>query len=373
MAAISPKLSQRIEWQWKSNANPWTTSEPSEWIRFSDVENLIIEEAFQKQLPTALLDLVFIHFPKSIQIRRSDTKKRRPIKRFVRDKDDQDQPLRETRFSFDPIAPKRPADDEFGWISPFIIAVRIDLKLKKNQLPSKDPTLIPILVEKAAQGILDEGKQINKEEEAKKIAELLLEKKDRSMREVWKCCAFLHSLESFLYKQINETMRIIGDDSQEPFWRNKVKTLGPFCLLLWDDPFSKTVRKKFQVYRCATLTNEQIATYKEMEENSDEFRSFQTFTSCTRNRQKAEEFGNTLFIMNVEFAFVADISPLTPYRHEEEELITPGVHFMVERVSFDPKTIKYVIQLKLRQRFLSKFFKERCQWWRSFKNYDYHR
>lgn len=357
MAKATPtaKASPRVEWQWKSNVDPWSKTDVSEWRRYSDVENLIIEGAFQEKSSAVTLDLVSIDFQKGIQSRRTNPKKRRPVKRFVRDKEDQDQPLREERFAFDPIAPKRPADDEYGWISPFIIEVRQELKLKKSQLPSKDPSLIPILVQRAADGILDEGKQIGKEEEAKKIAEMLLEKKDGSMRDVWKCCAYLHSLESFLYKQLNQTMRVIGDDTQEPMWRTKLKTIGPFCLLLWDDPFSKKVRKKFRVYRGATLTDQQIAAYNEMEGDEAEYRSFQTFTSCTRNRKKAEDLGNTLFIMNVEFAFVADVSPLSKYRQEDEELITPGVHFMVESVQSDPKTKKHLVQLKLRQRFLSKF------------------
>ncbi|CAF5168188.1 unnamed protein product, partial [Rotaria sp. Silwood1] len=57
------------------------------------------------------------------------------------------------------------------------------------------------------------------------------------------------------------------------------------------------------------------------------FGSFQAYTSCSRNRKKAEEFGNTLFIMEVMYAFIADLSPLSEYSEEEEELITPGVCF----------------------------------------------
>ncbi|CAF5101267.1 unnamed protein product, partial [Rotaria sp. Silwood1] len=43
--------------------------------------------------------------------------------------------------------------------------------------------------------------------------------------------------------------------------------------------------------------SEQIFNYKEMAKHRDEYRSFEAFTSCSRNREKTEELGNTLFIM----------------------------------------------------------------------------
>ena len=208
-----------------------------------------------------------------------------------------------------------------------------------------------MLVGKAAQGIVDEGEQLGRPEEAKWLAQLVLEKKSAEMKEVWQCCVHLYSLESFLYKKINEVMRLIGDNSQEQVWRSKIPTLGPFCLLLWDDPSNKTMKTKITLYRGATLTEEQIDTYRQMAEHPNEYRSFQAFTSTSRNREKAEEFGNTLFIMYVEFAFIADISSLSAYKAEEEELITPGVCFSVQKVEFDQKSNKHLVYLKLRQRF----------------------
>jgi hypothetical protein len=102
------------------------------------------------------------------------------------------------------------------------------------------------------------------------------------------------------------------------------------------------------------LKPEQIATYEEMAKNKYEYGSFQGFSSCRRNRKKAEKFGNTLFIMKVLFAFTADLRGLSEYPNEEEELITPGVCFRVLRVEFDRKTNKHLIYLELRQRFNGK-------------------
>ena len=88
-----------------------------------------------------------------------------------------------------------------------------------------------------------------------------------------------------------------------------------------------------------------------MAKHSAEYGSFQGFSSCSRNRSKAEQFGNVLFIMKVLFAFIADLSGLSEYPNEEEELVTPGVCFRVERVKFDRKKDKHLIYLELRQRF----------------------
>ncbi|CAF4827106.1 unnamed protein product, partial [Rotaria sp. Silwood2] len=77
--------------------------------------------------------------------------------------------------------------------------------------------------------------------------------------------------------------------------------------------------------------------------------SFQAFSSCSQNREKAEEFGNTLFIMELKSAFTADLRELSEYPNEEEELITPGVCFSVKKVEFNRKTNKHVIYLEVFQ------------------------
>jgi hypothetical protein len=235
------------------------------------------------------------------------------------------------------------------------------LGLRRNQLPSKDEDIVPMIVEKAASGIIEEGKQIRKQCEAEKLANLLREKKDKGMKEVWKRCAYLYSMESFLYKKLNETMRLIGSPEHEQVWRSKVRTLGPFCLLVWDDPFNNSLKTNMTLYRGAKLTDEQIAVYKGMVEDHpldliESFRSFQAFTSTSRNPDIAENFpgANVLFIMEVLFAFTVDLAPTSEYTHEEEELITPGVNFRVNRVEFDSHKKKHVIYLQLRQRFSGK-------------------
>ena len=149
-------------------------------------------------------------------------------------------------------------------------------------------------------------------------------------------------------------MRLVGIQEREQEWRSKVRTLGPFCLLLWDDPFNRKANINMTLYRGTELTPKQIAEYEKMAKNPHEHGSFQAYTSCSRNRKKAEEFGNVVFIMEVLLAFTADIHELSKYPEEEEELVMPGVCFRVTKVEFDHNSTKHLIYLELRQRFNSK-------------------
>ncbi|CAF1451325.1 unnamed protein product [Rotaria sordida] len=342
-----------VEWMWQSNPNPFSKSERATWSHYSDLENLIIERAFKTKQPRAVLDSYYIDFESKLQISNIDDCKQRPIKRVVRNREDKH--LREARFMDLPVSSGRSFGGEYGWISPFVIEVRQVLKLELDDLPSKKPSLIPILVEKAAQGIIEEGRSIGEKCAAEELANMLREKENAGIEEVWKCCAYLYTLESFLYKTLNAAMRLVGDKEQEKEWRSKIRTLGPFCLLLWDDPFNKELTTKKTLYRGATLTKEQITTYAKMAEDDKAYGSFQAYTSCSRNRDKAEEFGNTLFIMEILVAFIADLSLLSEYSAEEEELVTPGVCFHVKSVEFDRKKNKHLIHLQLRQRFSRKW------------------
>ncbi|CAF1456043.1 unnamed protein product [Rotaria sordida] len=261
---------EHIEWMYKSNSDPWSKSQPEQWTYYSDVENVIIEEAYSKNESHVMMDNYYIDFKRKIQISKDNEQNQRPIKRVVRKKDETR--VREERFIFDPIAPKRPYGHEYGWVSPFILEVRKYLKPTPEQLPSKDDSLVPMIVEKAAVGITEEGKIIGRLCEAQKLAEKLMSEKDKGMKQVWICCAKLYSMECFLYKKLNEVMRLIGSDDHEQLWRSKVRTLGSFCLLLWDNPFQTKLTTKKTLYRVVKLTDEQIATYKEMAQNPNEYR-----------------------------------------------------------------------------------------------------
>ena len=351
MASAMPT---RVQWMWKANMDPFSKSEPAEWKPYSDVENKIIEETYQAGQNHAILDAYSIDFKHKIQILNVDSSKQRPIIREVVNRADQH--LREERFTFTPTNPEQPFAGLYGWISPFVRGAVKDLNITKNQLPSKDETIVPLIVERAVVGIIEEGKKIGKQREAEHMAKMLREKQHLGMKEVWKCCAYLYSMESFLYKKLNETMRLIGSKEHEQEWRNNILTLGPFCLLLWDNPFGNKATKLGTIfYRGANLSDQLISIFKDDCSKQDKKkRSFPAFTSCSRNETKARKFGNVLFIMTVKHAFTVDIAPFSKYPDEEEELLSPGVCFTVERVEFNKNQNKHVIDLNLIQQYSRK-------------------
>ncbi|CAF5020273.1 unnamed protein product, partial [Rotaria sp. Silwood1] len=136
-APTAPNCLKTIEWMWQSNPNPWSKSEPAEWSHYSDLENLIIEEAFQDKQPRALLDDYYIDFKRKRQILNLDEYKQRPIERVERKREDKH--LREARFMDLPVGKGRSFGGQYGWVSPFVIEVRRYLKLEPDDLPSKKP------------------------------------------------------------------------------------------------------------------------------------------------------------------------------------------------------------------------------------------
>lgn len=266
-----------------------------------------------------------------------------------------DEYLREERFLGVPISSKSSFSGQFGSMSTFIVEVKKYLKLEPDSLPSKNPAIIPILVDKIVQGILEEGKQIGKEQKAEKIASALRKKKDAGIEEVWKQSVYIYTSKNFLSKSLNSTLKLVVDKEKEKIWKSKVPTLGPFCLLLLDYPFNKDMAKNKTIYRSANMEAAQIALYEEMAKDKNLYQSFQVYTSCTRNRKKAKALGNTLFVMDVLNGFIMDLSSYSKYPYEEEELITPGVCFRVKSVTFDQKKNRNMIHLELRQKVPSKY------------------
>lgn len=172
MASASNNYPIRTQWIWDSSADPFSKSESAEWCTYSDVENMIIEEAFISGKTDAMLDDYRINFKYKLQICNNDANRQRPVKRMTLDRNDRH--FREERFMPNPIAPIRPFGDQYGFVSPFVKEVAKHLKLNKDQLPSKNPIIVPEIVEKAAIGIIEEGKRLRKEREANQLAKKLL-------------------------------------------------------------------------------------------------------------------------------------------------------------------------------------------------------
>ncbi|CAF3113838.1 unnamed protein product [Rotaria sp. Silwood2] len=324
--------------------------ESAQWNRYSDIENTIIEEAFTTlKKAYVILDDYHIDFEHRVQISNDDKTKQRPVKRVEMNKDEGR--LREARFMPNPLVPTSSFHDLVGFRKVFIdgFIKFFDLNSLKDWENRKRE-----MVEKAILGILHEGKLVGKQCEAKWIVQQLEKVKDQTKKEIGECCIYLYSLESFLYKILNHTMRLIGNTNHENVWRSKIETLGPFAFLLYYYLSYENLNHRTStiVYRGAQLTDEMIAEYQYVTRSKDSRRSFQTFTSCSRNRAKAEQFGNTLFVFKAEKrtsyrTLNMDISSLSAYPEEEEVLIRPGRSFKIERVEFEKTKKKHVIYLTL--------------------------
>ncbi|CAF4677452.1 unnamed protein product, partial [Rotaria sp. Silwood2] len=68
MATSSKQTRQRIVWMWKANGDPWSNTEADEWKRYSDIENLMIELAYEQNKNQVELDDFSIVFKHQIQI-----------------------------------------------------------------------------------------------------------------------------------------------------------------------------------------------------------------------------------------------------------------------------------------------------------------
>ncbi|CAF0784783.1 unnamed protein product [Adineta steineri] len=323
----------RIEWFWK------TRDEPTKWYRYSDVENILIEEAFQAKQDQVILDAVQINFVHQMQISNDNSNNPQsvPVKREV--KTTRDKILREDRFILNPIHPDMPfchAPTD----SIFLVATKQQL----SNMSFKN------IVETAAEGIAQEGKKLGRQREAQWMTNELLKVKNGSVEEIWRCCARLYSMESFLYKKLNEAMRLVDDKQQRHIWQQQISALGLFAVILDMNTiqFERTAGSFMgTIYRGANLSKDQIAKFKEVATSNNPHRSFQAFTSCSRNRTKAESLGNTLFSITPPVCKRANSNDISPYSDydEEEQLLSPAYRFRIRNVEFNVKKKKHYIYL----------------------------
>ncbi|CAF1499275.1 unnamed protein product, partial [Rotaria sp. Silwood1] len=227
---------KQAKWYWKSNPNAASTHEKEEWMSYSDIESEIIEKAFNDKHKTTLVELddYWIDLNNSIAISKHGYNKLTPIKR-VPINSPQNQRLRGERFSGLPESIKHFNEWTNGgyWF----------IKQWKDQ-QSPDISYSEI-VEQAANGIITEAQLIEKSDEAKRMADQLLHRKGYDKVEIHKCSIELYTMESFLYKLVNKTLR----DND----KSKLNTLGPYCYLLYHSWYMMDDKTMGKVYRGADL------------------------------------------------------------------------------------------------------------------------
>ncbi|CAF3132225.1 unnamed protein product [Rotaria sp. Silwood2] len=243
-----------------------------------------------------------------------------------------------------PIAPSAPfRDPQLG----FLYATRQYFNIRRD--PDDDYGTRLMLVEKAAEGFIIEAKKLGKQKEGEWLARQLLKVKRGTPQAVWECCGRLYCKESFLYKKMNEYMRLVGDKEHDDLWKTKIPTYGPFAfLLLWRDTAAYTRDTKTTVYRGANLSDDLIAQYRQKCAATSKCQDqveFPSFTSTSRNRMKAEQFGNVLFVIDINDFKGRDVSAYSEY-DEEEHLLAPNFLFYVRSCTFDEIKKKWMIHLQ---------------------------
>ncbi|CAF4331765.1 unnamed protein product, partial [Adineta steineri] len=83
------------------------------------------------------------------------------------------------------------------YASLFLCKAYEDLRLSQNW--HKNRKELEIVVEAAIHGIKKEGLELDKQAEGEELAEKLFEKRSGTVEEIWNCCAYLYTIECFLY------------------------------------------------------------------------------------------------------------------------------------------------------------------------------
>lgn len=79
--------SQIVTWMWKANLDPFADDEEEEWRKYTEEQNSIIEQAFNKDENGVHLNNYYIDFLRNEQRAIDDSTRRRPIKRIINEKE----------------------------------------------------------------------------------------------------------------------------------------------------------------------------------------------------------------------------------------------------------------------------------------------
>lgn len=328
-----------ILWVWKSNTAPLELS-VREWTAYADVENEIIEEAYQQNESEAILDDSHINFERMVQVSTINRAEQRPVKRITRD--EHERKVRDNRFSPIPNSSiKAFADDG----STFDYVDRVEEKFQSFYGFGEELSRLKF-IEAAAHGLVIEARKAGKEREGKWMAQKLLNVKEGTAEDVYPVCARLYSMDSFLYRKMNELMRSItdyGGDSKTVV-DDSISTFGPFIYLLasFSPPNENNCKT---VYRGALLSDAMVDQFQQAC-ITKQIQSFPAFTSASRNRDVAEMYaGNVLFQIDIDWEG-SDISPYSNFPDEDEVLIRNDLLFVVNSVHFDTTKQLWVIHLE---------------------------
>jgi hypothetical protein len=324
----------KIIWSWKSNSNPWSLKESVEWIPFTPTLNNQIEQAYLTHQTGIIIDGNYkIDLDKLLQIIITDQNKQRPVRRYSDTEAVISCYCRE-RFNFVQPIQRSITDDTPYYGSVFITDWLIMFTGGKLDFMS------------AAQHLADEIRLIKK----------------KNIENLQQCCARLYTKPCFLFKIVNETLR---DNN-----RTKLKTLGPFCYLLYNyigirhnkylsirNLKSTEQFPSIIAYRGEDLPIDQIEIYKQAVGTGFSYK-WTSFISASKSREVAEIYASDILYViqiqrissNDQYVDLASIAYIT---EEEEILLRPGVRLKIDKYDFNSTKERYTFFVQILLSFIS--------------------
>ncbi len=351
-----------FQWYWNPAAN-----DNEQLRKYSDVENEIIEEAYnKKQIQVEIDGDYMIDLQRLLQYKKGECHKQFNIKRIQLDEDCLTDHLRPERFAL-PIAlilssSSSSTSEEKKSNTLFHTLMKIGDFPRAyycEEIRETGKTIADI-VKAAAEEIIKEGVTLGLMLQAESLSQQLLIVEHFGANiiadidtvlpmEIGKTVVNMYTRETFWFRLMNSIMRDLNVITIE-----QMRSIGPFCYLL--QRYLKQIqfqpRSSHILYRGLQMEDEQIQMF--MKKN--EVVKCLSFTSTSTNRNLAEVFGNTLLIIELcvdDAGFCSEmvhcsssISDISAIPGEDEFLIRPPAAFHFIKYDYDTVKHKHIIYLK---------------------------
>ncbi|UJR07364.1 hypothetical protein I4U23_011650 [Adineta vaga] len=288
---------RNFQWFWNSAADPWLSEE---WQNYNDIENEIIEDAYnQKEFNTEIDGDRIVNVECMLQHNKHDESNLCSIKRVQVHQEHEN--LRKKG--------KKRKEKEAQWLAHKLRDVKT----------------------------FGRNKEVLKEEMPEEIGET---------------CVYLYTKQSFWYKLINETLRLFKRITTE-----LLKTLRPFCFLL-DQYLTQHISANEYDRTLAMLCDQRLDVKENDEDISTVYRGV-TLTDEEREQMMDPMMGSIIFTsftstnLNKRDCFYGKqecgvyVANISQFPIEEEFLIKPVTMFQFVKYHYDNFKKKHILYLKL--------------------------
>ena len=385
----NPEVALKIQWQWKSNPDPWSKTEEPQWESYSPEHNYLLEKASYEKKNIVDLGNYVISIQHMLQTKKGNITSQRSIRRKVYDEEEEEEEeevnLRSERY-FETELPKS-INKVFGNLRHFIsffsrrnpeilgFTKQFQEFERTNDLEGLNKTICPQLIccleEELLKPIEDQlkdhsvsviqkkSKQKSKERHEKLIS--LFKKNFASFEEFYGLILKSYTMNTGLYMSLNKYLR-------NESW-GAIDSLLPYAVCLCKAFFSLKVSQKDEkkssiiLYRGTGLDELALSSYHC--QKASRFFSWNSVTSTSTNRKMAERFMYAsakieqkkypvLFVIEIplvdfesEYLKWIDIRQYSAIPNEDEVILAPGSVFEIEQISIDQDK-RTTIQIKLK-------------------------